>query len=341
MDQTQLQQKIAEYYAKLPPEAQGVFSSMQWLQTLEQISIKYGLNDAQTETLSTETTLVLLGIIHLDEYKNILKSELNISNEILQNILTEIDDSILKTIKQELTEVFNKNNQPISEELDERFSKLSNETKNAILESNYQTKIYEIGQKYNLTVFQMEILEKAIVDIIIGTTNPDKFEESLKQSLQLPDEKNREIVNEINEKILKEIREKFKNTYKKNTETEEEAEDYTLESREEMLKHIENPEPVAKIKIPVLSDLKELPTGNIEKTKIKPEKDSPNISPEKENLIPNKKDTYSLLTQKLSGSFKIPSVETNHSLENITKNSNMNSGMIKGSKVDPYREIPE
>ena len=38
MDQKELQQKIAEYFQKLPKEAQEVFAKMEWLQSLEAIA---------------------------------------------------------------------------------------------------------------------------------------------------------------------------------------------------------------------------------------------------------------------------------------------------------------
>ena len=39
MNPQELQQKIAEYYAKLPPEAQEIFSSLKWMEVLKTIGI--------------------------------------------------------------------------------------------------------------------------------------------------------------------------------------------------------------------------------------------------------------------------------------------------------------
>lgn len=52
-----------------------------------------------------------------------------------------------------------------------------------------------------------------------------------------------------------------------------------------------------------------------------------------------KKETPSILSQKLSGSFQIPTVETEHSLSNMTKDSGEDK--MKSSKVDPYRMSTE
>ncbi|MFA6257616.1 MAG: hypothetical protein WC671_01225 [Candidatus Paceibacterota bacterium] len=50
-----------------------------------------------------------------------------------------------------------------------------------------------------------------------------------------------------------------------------------------------------------------------------------------------------ILAQKLSGSFQVPIVKTEHSIENITKASIPTPPKIIVSKpaIDPYREIPE
>jgi len=51
---------------------------------------------------------------------------------------------------------------------------------------------------------------------------------------------------------------------------------------------------------------------------------------------------HPILAQKLSTSLQIPMVKTDHSLENITKSPNTDSGdTIKSPRIDPYREIPE
>jgi hypothetical protein len=109
MDQIQLKQKIGEYFVKLPKEAQDVFSSLVWMETLKEIATKYNLNPEEIEILGTETTLVLLGIIHLGEYQENLERELIVEKETIEKIIMEIDDRILKTIKEQLSETFESN----------------------------------------------------------------------------------------------------------------------------------------------------------------------------------------------------------------------------------------
>ena len=116
MDQTQLQQKIAEYFEKLPSDLQTVFSDMKWLQNINEISVKYNLSSTQTETFATETTLLLLAIIHVDEYEDILRKELGQSKETVEKIFEEIYSSFLENIQEQLEEAYYENVNSLMEE---------------------------------------------------------------------------------------------------------------------------------------------------------------------------------------------------------------------------------
>jgi len=119
MNQTQLQENIAKYYAKLPESLQQFFSSMSWMENLKKISTKYSLTEEQITILGTETTLVLLCIISINEYINILKSELKLTEEQFDQFLTDINDKILKDIGYQLEDVFVKNIQSLENEREE------------------------------------------------------------------------------------------------------------------------------------------------------------------------------------------------------------------------------
>lgn len=219
-----------------------------------------------------------------------------------------------------------------------QMEKLPPEIRSLFTDSELGNKIINIGKKNGIiNIEQLGIFQTETNLVMLGLVHPDEYPNELKTQLNIDTEKVNNIVNDVNKQILSGIREKLKEIYEKTDETmeDENEENLELESREELLKHIENPQPVTKIKIPVLSEQKELPAGNTEEIKIESSKNLSNLSPEKENLIPNKKDTYSILTQKLSGSFKIPTVETNHSIPNVTKDSERNKPELP--RVDPYR----
>jgi len=102
----------------------------------------------------------------------------------------------------------------------------------------------------------------------------------------------------------------------------------TLESREEMLKHLEKPKPTR-------SPLEEYPLGgggNVSTPSLR-------ATPQEGNL-----ELPTMLTQKLLSSIQIPTVKTEHTIENLTKTAipqKQNVPPTSGPKVDPYREIPE
>lgn len=115
MDKIQLQQKIAEYFEKLPKGSQDVFSSMSWMETLKNIGVKFNLNEDQMEVLGTETTLLLLCIISLDEYTKVVETNLKLTPEITTKILNEINKDIIEIVRVELEETFKANNLQLAE----------------------------------------------------------------------------------------------------------------------------------------------------------------------------------------------------------------------------------
>lgn len=213
MDQAQLQKQIAEYYSKLPSDIQQVFASMAWMETLRSISTKYGLNESQIETLGTETTLALLGIIHPDEYEKNLTEELGTMLS-FTNMMTEINDSVFKSLRPQLAEVYagyvepEKSESPIAVgNIDPRFSVLPVEVQNAIAVSDYQKKLYEIGSEYELPINKMASLEEITVKFITASISPTQYESELALETDLPADKVSEIATKVNEQILKKIRE--------------------------------------------------------------------------------------------------------------------------------------
>jgi len=244
MDQEQLKQKIAEYYGKLPKEAQVVFSSMTWMETLKSISAKYGLNNNQIEILGTETTLVLLGIISIDEYEEILKKELMLEEEVLGEMMSEIYENILKKIETQLYETFDLNTTALVEEktnngvkLDEHFINLPKEVQEAIVKSGWKEKLYEMAQKYKINIEQMGILEEVTIKLMLNEIHPDQYESELASKITIPKEDISNLVKDVNEEILKKIRENEKNSSK---EEEVPIPPYVTSNKEQVVSSKEN-----------------------------------------------------------------------------------------------------
>lgn len=217
------------------------------------------------------------------------------------------------------------------EEIQEKFDGLPEDIKWLIMQADMDGKITEIGQRLKLTVPQMAQLSLETNMMMMGFTHPNKFESSLIASMGLPEEKVKEIVNEVNEKILKGIREKLMTLYTKEgsgeavsrmpLDTGEE-----LESREEILKTIENENPSNKIDYIGTSSVPNMPPTQ-------------NTTPPLTQNPPRKteEEMRSILNEKLSGNFQMPKTTTIHSLNNLTKNSAVET-TTSSSKKDPYRE---
>ncbi len=220
MNPEQLQQQIALSYSKLPPDAQQVFSNMIWMETLKTISIKYNLNNAQIETLATETTLALLGIIRTEEYEDNLKKELGMQDAILAKMMEEIDNTVFNNIKPLLADAYDTHVASLVEEkygdlskLDERFAKLPQEVQVAIMQSDYQNVLFSIGTENKLNIEQMGSLEEVTNKVLLGIIHPDKYEIELQGKLPITADKVAMVVKSVNEKILLPIREILKSNW--------------------------------------------------------------------------------------------------------------------------------
>jgi hypothetical protein len=213
MGETNLQKKIALYYAKLPPKMQEIFSKMEWLERLRGISMRYNLTEVQIQTLGTETSLVMLGAIHPDVYEQNLLSELAVPKNIAVRILEDLDLEVLKGWKGILAETYAENTRGVVNEvfgngqlLSERWSSLPKEMQEAIVSSNYQNTLLEIGKKNSLNIREMGGLDIVTTKMMLGTIHPEDYGAELAKAIGIPKEKGDAIAQEVNEKILKNIR---------------------------------------------------------------------------------------------------------------------------------------
>jgi len=225
MDQNKLQENIGLYYSKLPKDLQDVFSDITWIEKLRNLSTKYNLTDQQVATLGSETTLLILCLINMEEYKKVLGEEISISKESFSQMIEEVETSLFKDIAPKLEETYKKNLAEISVEnenvlnLDPVFLKLPKELQIAIANSNYQENLYKIATKNNLQIDKMDELEKTTIKLITGEVSPDQYESEIITRAGIPSEKAREIAKDVNENIFKRIRESMQNQEIKNNDS--------------------------------------------------------------------------------------------------------------------------
>jgi hypothetical protein len=224
------------------------------------------------------------------------------------------------------------------EEIQKKFDSLPEDLKWAIMAANVDDNIIEIGQMQGLNVEQMGQLSLETHMVMFGFTHPDKFEESVRNSMKLGDEKTRLIVNAVNEKILKEIKDKMMQMYDNKPEESEKQEKLPQTSEEDS--NVLNSHGIEIIpeKKELNSPLEEYPSGG-----------GGISTPSSKLATPQEgNNTHTVLEQKLSGSFQNSTVKTEHTLNNLTK---MNEPPISETpkpapsayppKGDPYRLPPE
>ncbi len=316
MDQQELQNTIAKYYAKLPPKVAEYFASMSWIEIIKGIKEKNNLSDNQLQTLSIETTLLLLAVISKEEYEAILEKDLELERSKLDLILKEINAFILNNINLELRATFEKNQDEsiIGGEIEENtdvikeINKLEIKEEPKILQTEkeskverivgelkHEEKVYQIGRENNLTISQITKLAEIVGDILNGKIFGDKFLDAL-EILNIDEEKKKKIASRVNDEVFKEIRSRMMGKVVESQKVESVGTSYKDESNK-----VESKDP-----------------EQIQLEKVVEE---------------DKKITSSIISQKLEGQVKSNIIDSVHSLPNITETAT--------KKLDPYREIPE
>ncbi len=213
MDNTELQKQIAEHFSKLPPEVATVFSSMTWVDKAEEVGRKNNLNDNQIQSLIMETSLALLGVIHIDQYEESIIQELSISKEISAPILVDMDKEVFTSIRPALVNMLAEKIESTtnskyggSKNVDERFKGLPVQVQEAIINSNYKKNLYEIASKYKLNIPDMSALDEVTTKVMLGITPGEDYKNELSKNIQAPGENIDNIVSEVNEQVFKNIR---------------------------------------------------------------------------------------------------------------------------------------
>lgn len=210
MDQKELQQKISESYSKLSPQAQKVFADMEWMNIINDLRIKHSLSEEQLGLLATETTLLLLGIIHIDEYESILKEKLGQTKEIADLIIKELHEKIINSIQSDLVKTHTENIEleKQSNPLDVHpvLTSLPIELQEAIKKSEYQKNLYAISTRHKLPVDKMAILEETTVRFMAGEMKPEEYEQKLLENIGGDKNDIKKIVEEVNNEVLLVIR---------------------------------------------------------------------------------------------------------------------------------------
>ena len=214
--------------------------------------------------------------------------------------------------------------------IDKAKAELPPESKSAIDAVDWRTTVLGMRAEKGYSYTQLEDLELETELMLCGLLNPEDYPKELEKRMNIPKAQVDVLVNEMNEKVFKKIREELvKNIERKKIqETEQKPPISPLPEGEKMKTSFD------KGRQEIFSKTTETPDLLAEK-ELPPPPTPPIRNDEGLQKPPVSNGTSPILTQKLSGSFQIPTVETEHTLNNMTKDSGEEK--TKLPKADPYR----
>ena len=199
---------------------------------------------------------------------------------------------------------------------------LPKETREAIDSVGWRGVILSIREKKGYNFEQLDELETETELLLCGLLNPEDYPKELEERMKIPKPQVDELVNEMNELVFKKIKDELiRNTEKKEIFIKK-AESITNETKTENAPVLNNSTEIETMPEELTGNTNQLPITN---EQIKMNENKP---------------TESIFTQKLSGSFQMPTTKTDYSLKNIQPTSPQDKTSLRKG-ADPYRELPE
>ena len=118
MDQEEIKKSIAERFNDLQPEIQDAIMNSDYEKNIYEIAQKHKLSVEQMGEFESDTTLVMLGQIHPDEYNKELADDLNLPENKINEIVNDVNEKILKPIRELLKKNFENDDVEEAESLD-------------------------------------------------------------------------------------------------------------------------------------------------------------------------------------------------------------------------------
>jgi len=223
---------------------------------------------------------------------------------------------------------------------------LSEDTLNAIAAVPWQAEILKMRETKGYSFEQLEDLELETELLLCGLLSPENYPKELENRMKISQAQANVLVKEMNELVFAKIKEELvKSTERKKifvptppTVPPEGVGEEEKKHDEQVLS--EHGIDIIPEKLEINSPLEEYSTPKAEGGGLS--------TPSRERATPQEGNIHPILAQKLSGSFQIPTVKTEHTLENITKTNQPANTPVpetpKASyppKADPYRINPE
>lgn len=228
------------------------------------------------------------------------------------------------------------NNDLLKTKINEARNKLPRETREAIDNVNWKTKILELREKKGYSYTQLDDLEIETELLLCGILNPEDYPNELGKRMNLSQEEVRELVDEINRDIFQKIKQELIKILEYKEKKESVPSIHEIQPAERKIFK----ETGIEIMPEELSNGKtEEKNEEISKAPIKPLEKINSTTPKKDEV-----DERFLPSEKFFNSFKSKDTRTEHSLNNSNEKGAINMPpppKPNAPKIDPYREIPE
>jgi hypothetical protein len=205
-----LEIQIAKARENLSQKSRNAIDAVSWKLII--LEINKGFNTEQIEQLTTETELLLCGLVSTENFPKELEDRMKISRSDVSLLLAEMDKLIFKKMQEELEKRLNEKDiievtyksNPLTD--DPNLIDAPKDIQTAVSLSNWKEKLYNISKKYSLSVEKMGELEDITVKTLKGDILASKYESEVKNRINVPDDREKEMVAEINEEIFKVIK---------------------------------------------------------------------------------------------------------------------------------------
>lgn len=101
-------------------------------------------------------------------------------------------------------------NEELQKQVEERIAKLPEDIQLAIASNDLGKHIQTIGQRHQLHIDQMEMLQDEVMLVMLGFVNPEDFTAELQEQVRIPVEKAHAITTDIQNEIFTPVRESMK-----------------------------------------------------------------------------------------------------------------------------------
>ena len=131
--ENEIEKKLEETFETLPKDVQEALSSVDVSQKIMEVAKTHGILLDAVETLSDETTMVMLGLENPNEFPGGIEAKLGVSKEKAEQIAKDIDTQIFEPIRESLKKIYSEEEGPGAGERPAQMSPLSEISRDDIL----------------------------------------------------------------------------------------------------------------------------------------------------------------------------------------------------------------